>query len=355
MDWIEAVGETRAEAESKLMESLNVTDIDLVEIGEVKVTRKFLGVGGKTFKVRGRLKESAAREPAPDSPEEEVTEPGDTEPMEETTASGETDEEEVKAEDVLVSSTEGDENGIVTSKTKYRPWAAEGPAAIVIPPEGKGYGILKYSANPVEDNVAGDDRGQVDETEERYAPDEDGFEPVEYEDDQNTEISEEDRDRAVSFVQGIVTKMDIPGTVKGYRLADRLLIQIDSEHGGLLIGRKGGTLESMQYLADIAVNRAREHRIRVILDTENYRDRRKHKVRTIALDAADSAVRGKRPVRLLPMTPAERQIVHTTLGGDRRVETQSEGQGARRRVVVFPKGGKKGRDRKYDDDRGNRW
>ncbi len=354
MDWIEAVGETRAEAESKLMESLNVSDLERVEIGDVKIIRKFLGVGGKTVKVRGRLKQSA-EEPITDDPDEEITEPGDTEPMEEAAVSGETDEEEVKAEDVLVSSTEGDENGIVTSTTKYRPWAAEGPAAIVIPPEGKGYGIPKYSANPAENNVAGDDQEPAEETEDRYAQDEDEFEPVEYEDDRNTEISEEDRDKAVHFVQGIIDKMDIPGTVKGYRLADRLLIQIDSEHGGLLIGRKGGTLESMQYLTDIAVNRARDHRIRVILDTENYRDRRKHKVKTIALDAAESAVRGKRPVRLLPMTPAERQIVHTVLGGDRRVETQSEGQGARRRVVIFPKGAKKGRNRKYDNDRDNRW
>ena len=219
---------------------------------------------------------------------------------------------------------------MVTFKSAYHPWVAEGASAIVLPPEGRGYGRKLFSLSPAQEEE--EERADVDvEREEEFIP-------PEYADADDSPVPDDVRDQAIAFVHGIIERMGIQGQVKGYKLADRLLLVIESDSGGLLIGRKGETLESIQYLTDIIVNRRREERVRVLVDTEYYKERRRHKVYQIALDAADRAARSHKPVRLNPMSPAERQIVHSTLVNDGRVETISEGQGARRRVVVHPKG-----------------
>jgi len=327
MDWIEMEGKTYAEAEAKLLETLGETDIGKLEIENVKVKRMFLGMGGRTVKLRGRLKEAPPTRETEKKVVDELAETVQEAPdlVEEPTAP------------VEAAPVEAPANGIVTGATKYRPWVTEGPGAIVLPPEGKGYARRKYDPNPSldnedakEENLDIDDRGNELETEEEFVP------PV-YEDMDDSPVMAEDRDRAVAFVSGVIDKMNMSGEVKGYRLADRLLIQIDSDNGGLLIGRKGLTLDSLQYLTDIIINKRREGRIRIILDTEHYKERRRFKVFRIATIAADKAARIHKPVRLFPMNPTERQIVHSSLSDDDRVETISEGEGNRRRVVVFPR------------------
>ncbi len=135
--------------------------------------------------------------------------------------------------------------------------------------------------------------------------------------------------------------MGIEAKAEGFKLEDRLVIKIDSDSGGLLIGRRGETIDSLQYLADIVVNRGREERIRVVLDTENYREKRKFKTVNMAKNIADDVASSRKSISLSPMSPGERRIVHMTLAEDKRVKTVSEGMGTRRRVVVKPFGGGK--------------
>lgn len=351
MEWVEAEGENRKEAEARLLELLNATDIEKLEIEQMKVTRKFLGVGGRTVKLRGRLKEAPVAIPAVDSEPEEPREPEEPEVYESAAPAVEQkterpeerepepapveEEKEAPAKPERVASPEG--NGVSTGSTKYRPWVTEGAEAIVIPPEGRGFGAKVFKLEAAGAQEPSLEEGDID----RDLEDE-GFQPIVYTDAEDSEATDEDKELAAKFIQGVLDKMGLQGSVKVFKLTDRLLAQVDSDDGGLLIGRKGNTLDSLQYLTDIVVNRNRENRVRVIVDTEMYRERRRFKVNKIALSAADRAAQTRKPVRLAPMTPSERQIVHSTLADDREVETISEGQGERRRVVVYPARGGRG-------------
>ena len=103
---------------------------------------------------------------------------------------------------------------------------------------------------------------------------------------------------------------------------------------GVLIGKRGQTLDSLQYLVSLVVNRDVEEYIRVKVDTEDYRKRRKETLENLAKNIAYKVKRTKRPVSLEPMNPYERRIIHSALQGDKYVTTHSEGDEPYRRVVV---------------------
>lgn len=103
---------------------------------------------------------------------------------------------------------------------------------------------------------------------------------------------------------------------------------------GLLIGKRGQTLDSLQYLTNLAVNKHSDGYIKVKLDTEDYRQRRKDTLENLAKNIAYKVKRTKRPVSLEPMNPFERRVIHSALQGDRYVETHSEGEEPFRHVVV---------------------
>ena len=106
---------------------------------------------------------------------------------------------------------------------------------------------------------------------------------------------------------------------------------------GILIGKRGQTLDSLQYLVSLVVNKGHEEYIRVKVDTENYRQRRKETLENLAKNIAFKVKRTKRPVSLEPMNPYERRIIHSALQGNKFVETYSEGSEPYRHVVVAPK------------------
>jgi len=114
-------------------------------------------------------------------------------------------------------------------------------------------------------------------------------------------------------------------------------LSIHGEYGGILIGRRGETLQALQFLAGLLVSRRAERRVRVVLDAEGYRERRSRLLRDIAMRAAERAQRYRQPVFLDPMSPAERRIVHMTLADHQGVSTHSVGEGDSRRVVVSPR------------------
>ena len=103
---------------------------------------------------------------------------------------------------------------------------------------------------------------------------------------------------------------------------------------GILIGKRGQTLDSLQYLVSLVVNKGSEEYVRVKVDTEDYRKRRKETLENLAKNIAYKVKRTKRSVSLEPMNPYERRIIHSALQNDRYVTTHSEGEEPFRRVVV---------------------
>ena len=111
-------------------------------------------------------------------------------------------------------------------------------------------------------------------------------------------------------------------------------VNIDGDEMGVLIGKRGQTLDSLQYLVSLVVNKNSENYIKVKLDTENYRARRKETLENLAKNIAFKVKRSRKPVSLEPMNPYERRIIHSALQNDKYVETYSEGEEPYRKVVI---------------------
>jgi spoIIIJ-associated protein len=125
-------------------------------------------------------------------------------------------------------------------------------------------------------------------------------------------------------------------------------IDIKGEEMGVLIGKRGQTLDSLQYLVSLVINKNSENYIKVKLDTENYRARRKETLENLAKNIAYKVKRLRKPVILEPMNPYERRIIHSALQNDKYVETYSEGEEPYRKVVINYK-------KSYRDNRSNRY
>ena len=113
-----------------------------------------------------------------------------------------------------------------------------------------------------------------------------------------------------------------------------LCIDMEGDNMGILIGKRGQTLDSLQYLTNRVANKMQDGYVRVKLDTENYRQRRKETLESLAKNIAHKVKRTKKAVSLEPMNPYERRIIHSALQADRYVSTHSEGEEPYRRVVV---------------------
>ena len=111
-------------------------------------------------------------------------------------------------------------------------------------------------------------------------------------------------------------------------------VELSGAEMGVLIGKRGQTLDSLQYLVSLVVNKKSAEYIRVKVDTENYRQRRKETLENLAKNLSYKVKRTKRPVSLEPMNPYERRIIHSALQGDHYVTTHSEGEEPFRRVVI---------------------
>ena len=114
-------------------------------------------------------------------------------------------------------------------------------------------------------------------------------------------------------------------------------IDVEGPDMGILIGKRGQTLDSLQYLISLFVNKKSESYIRVKLDTENYRARRKDTLENLAKNISFKVKRTRRPFTLEPMNPYERRIIHSALQNDKYVATRSEGEEPYRKVVIYLK------------------
>ena len=140
------------------------------------------------------------------------------------------------------------------------------------------------------------------------------------------------------FLKNTMKAMDMEVELKTEIDQDgALCVDMSGEHMGILIGKRGQTLDSLQYLANRVANKHQEGYVRVKLDTENYRARREETLRHLAKNIAHKVKRNRRPVALEPMNPYERRIIHSTLQNDKYVSTKSEGEEPFRHVVVFMK------------------
>ena len=137
------------------------------------------------------------------------------------------------------------------------------------------------------------------------------------------------------FLTNVLKAMDMEVEIKtSIDEEGALCIEMNGDNMGILIGERGQTLDSLQYLTNRVANKAQDGYVRVKLDTEDYRRRRKETLENLAKNIAHKVKRTRRSVSLEPMNPYERRIIHSALQGDRSVTTHSEGEEPYRRVVV---------------------
>ena len=154
--------------------------------------------------------------------------------------------------------------------------------------------------------------------------------------DRSPEEVEALKNSAREFLTGVFRAMELPVNIEIVynKENDNLEIDFSGEDMGILIGKRGQTLDSLQYLTSLVVNKEEGDYIRVKLDTENYRKRRKETLENLARNIAFKVRKTRKPVSLEPMNPYERRIIHSALQGNRYVETYSEGNEPYRHVVV---------------------
>ena len=167
-----------------------------------------------------------------------------------------------------------------------------------------------------------DDSSDIDETEEQVEVDLD-------------EIA----DASIEVILSILKPFDIGDiTIDEYDGDEgELILDITGDDLAVLIGRHGRTLDAIQFLTSSIVRRKLGYRYPIVVDVEGYKSRQRQKIESIAKSAANRAISQGKEVSMRPMTPYERRIVHIALRDDDRVETESEGEGQNRHVVVFPK------------------
>ena len=139
---------------------------------------------------------------------------------------------------------------------------------------------------------------------------------------------------AKAFLAGLTERMGVPVEIELVESEEQLRMQMSGENMSLLIGRRGETLDALQYLTSLNINRTREDYLRVSIDTENYRAKREEALRKLAVRMAGRAKKSGRRVALEPMNPYERRILHSALQNDPDVTTHSEGEEPYRRVII---------------------
>jgi spoIIIJ-associated protein len=224
---------------------------------------------------------------------------------------------------------------------------------IIIPPEEGFMGVGAVDA-VVEVALVGEDLDFLgpeddvmpaellrDDTDEEYPDDEDLDEeydrpsPGGWNERADGDASPE-ASRLRAFLSRILDELGLSGEIRITEEEDELHAEISGEDMGILIGRRGQTIDAIEYLASIAVFSGAHPRRRVDLDAEGYKDRRRRQIERVALRKADEVAKRGRPAQLTPMTPAERKIVHLALRGRTDVATASQGREPNRAVVISP-------------------
>ncbi len=144
-------------------------------------------------------------------------------------------------------------------------------------------------------------------------------------------------DVAVNFLKNVFGEMHLDVNIDvQIDEKNNMSIELSGENMGVLIGKRGQTLDSLQYLTSLVVNKESDHYIRVKMDTEEYRERRKKTLESLAGNLANKVKKSGKKFTLEPMNPYERRIIHSTLQNNKFVTTHSEGEEPYRKVVIVP-------------------
>ncbi|MGW8323844.1 MAG: RNA-binding cell elongation regulator Jag/EloR [Thermodesulfobacteriota bacterium] len=179
--------------------------------------------------------------------------------------------------------------------------------------------------------------------------------PAAFEDEEETEKTEkvdktEQTDKArkaQEVLQGLIGWLSEQATVEiKEETSERILLEIHGDKTGLLIGKRGQTLDALQFLANKMVNRSRDSAKRIEVDMEQYRKRREQSLRTMAVRLGQKVKKKRKPITIEAMNAHDRRIVHLTLKNDRALETKSVGKGEMRKLVIHPVNG--GRSKRYE-------
>jgi spoIIIJ-associated protein len=177
--------------------------------------------------------------------------------------------------------------------------------------------------------------GRFDGTQKPFRFEEEGYwEPI--------SEQEDEREERVTWLRRtlgeILALMGIKAYVEAQEEEGKLLLEIKGDGGGLIIGKHGQTLDALQYIMNkIAAHRYRELKEKLVLDTENYRGRRIAALENMALRMREKVKKSRRAVTIGPLNPQDRRIIHITLSGDEDVQTESQGEGVYKKLVIAPK------------------
>ncbi len=162
------------------------------------------------------------------------------------------------------------------------------------------------------------------------------FEEVKVLGDRPEDLVEQEEHPAKTFLEDVVKEMGLKVNIKVSCNKDSVYVDIDGEDSGTIIGKRGSTLDALQYLTSLVVNKDKNDYIRVVIDAENYREKREKTLEKLAFRLADKAIRSGRSVKLEPMNPYERKVIHTALQQRKGVTTRSEGEEPYRKVIIEP-------------------
>jgi len=199
-------------------------------------------------------------------------------------------------------------------------------------------GILGLGGEPAIINVSYDDKSKPKKATKSKSKAKDSKKSEKNITRELDEIDEETEKLAIDIVNYLLSslKVDVKTFFRDKDDFDTksLYFEIEGDDSGLIIGRKGETLRSFEFLISFIIKRQLDKRVRVILDVEGYQERRRSNLVSIAESNAKKVIKYGKPIKMDPMSPFDRRIIHLALEKDKKVITESQGSGSRRQVVI---------------------
>ena len=208
----------------------------------------------------------------------------------------------------------------------------------------------EYAKDLVKDAFQIEDDSDIDETQDENDLIQMNGEEGDDEGDESSatpKVSAADLEKAIALgreaLQRLADFITENSKIEVETAGQRIVFKVEGGNSGILIGKRGQTLEAIQYLVEKIVNKQNEQRVRVLVDVEGYLETRKSNLQKLATKMAEKAQKSKKPVTIGQMNAYDRRTVHIHLKNNSSVRTQSVGEGYYRKLVIFPKKGKRGR------------
>ena len=336
MDKIRVSAKTMEEAITKATIQLHTTSDRISYTVLIQGSKGILGIGAKPWIIEAFVKENVEQEAEKKALSKETTESGSSSKKSEEKAEIKEEKNEIKRKEHFPEKKEEKQESI--SKDKKSAYKKT-------PENYKGFSRGGYDPVPLPRETREKRSIPENKTEELISVEKREFTPL-----TEAEIAE-NKEKIRQFLSSVLSGMDMDVELEMdfHENSNELYINLVGPDMGILIGKRGQTLDSLQYLCSLVLNKEhKEDFIRVKLDTEDYRKRREQTLRSLAKNIAYKVKKTRKPVNLEPMNPYERRIIHASLQNDSQVSTKSEGDDPFRHVVIFFKNSGKFRsDRKF--------